>query len=523
VPLLPFEEKDKMAFPKLHAALLWSERRHGAALLFSAVLLTTHSVACSARFMGVSEPEQITRAPQSHVLPTEAAADCVAKNAPGNGTIQLTSKAEPDDLSQPKPKITLPMAIAMCVNNNFRVIAAAQGIRMAEADLLTSSLIPNPSLFTDYQLVPLQHTDVKEQLGPPQADALVSVPIDWLLFGKRVAAMEAARLGIDISSADHADVLRLQVSRTVDAFYEVLMDDAYFKLAEKNLDELMEVEKITQEQAKNNKVGQVEVDRSKLAVHEALLQKHDAEMAVDIAKTKLRPLLGRTAADADYEVEGELTVFAVVPAPKLAEAIALAEANRPDLLSGRRAIDQANAVVQMECRKAWPQVAIQPGWSYQNQYYVDGFRNGSMFDIGISTTLPITDRNQGNIHKAQAQAAQRQFNYEGDRADALAEVEAGVATYDHAVEHLTQLNTEETLKAGSDLLKNMEASYRTGDRKLIELLDAQRANHDRLAHVIEFQSDYWRALNKLNEVVGLRVYDPEKTPTQLFGKDDGKK
>src|SRR5262249_16448434 len=154
----------------------------------------------------------------------------------------------------------------------------------------------------DCQLIPLRHTDINDQLGPPEWDTLVSVPIDWLLFGKRVAAMEAAQLGIDVSKAEFEDTLRLQVSRTVDGFYEVLMDDTYFKLAEKNLTELMEVEKLTEQLAKDKKVGPLEVDRSKLAVHEALLQRHDAELALDLAKAKLRPFLGRTAADPDYEV-----------------------------------------------------------------------------------------------------------------------------------------------------------------------------------------------------------------------------
>jgi outer membrane protein TolC len=66
----------------------------------------------------------------------------------------------------------------------------------------------------------------------------------------------------------------------------------------------------------------------------------------------------------------------------------------------------------------------------------------------------------------------------------------------------------------------MEAAYRAGDRRLIELLDAQKAYRDRLAHVIEFESDYWRALNKLNAAVGLRAFDPDRAPTRPVGKGD---
>jgi cobalt-zinc-cadmium efflux system outer membrane protein len=507
-----------MAYPEKLAVLRPRERWHKAAAWIAAVWLSTLSTGCSANFMGMRASEQAAPEAQPHAFVAEAPAAAISRNVPPSAPIEHENQ---DANPPPKQKITLPMAIEMCVNNNFRVLAGAERIRLAEADLITSSLIPNPSLFADCQLIPLQHTGIKNQLGPPQWDTLVTFPVDWLVFGKRLAAMQAARLGIDVNSAASANVLRVQLAQTVDAFYEVLMDDAYFKLAEKNLEELTDLEKLTEELAKDKKVGNLELDRIKLAAHEALLQRHDAELALDLAKARLRPYLGRTAADADYEVEGVLTATAVVPPPKLEEALALAEARRPDLLLGRMAIDHANAVVELERRVAKPQVAIQPGWSYQDQRHMNGERNGSMFDIGISTTLPLTDRNQGNIRKAQAQVQERRFTYQGDRADALADVEACLASYSDAVEHLTQFNTPETLKAARDLRKNMEAAYRSGDRKLIELLDAQKAYRDRLGHVIEFESDYWRTLNKLNAAVGLKEYDPKQRPAQSVGKDGG--
>jgi outer membrane protein TolC len=211
--------------------------------------------------------------------------------------------AENNSGAERKQRVTLPMAIELCVNNNFRVLAGAEKMRQADAELLTASLIPNTTLFADYQLIPLE------------AEVLWSIPVDWLLFGKRLAAMQAARLGIEVSSVDSANVLRVQLEQTVDAFYEVLMDDAYFKLAEKNLQELSELEEINVELAKGKKVGPLELDRVKLAVHEAVLERHDRELALELAKARLRPFLGRSAADADYEVDCGLTVTAVVPPP----------------------------------------------------------------------------------------------------------------------------------------------------------------------------------------------------------------
>jgi outer membrane protein TolC len=84
-------------------------------------------------------------------------------------------------------------------------------------------------------------------------------------------------------------------------------------------------------------------------------------------------------------------------------------------------------------------------------------------------------------------------------------------------------NTPETAKAADDLRKNMEAAYRAGDRKLIELLDAQKAYQSRMGHTIEFKSDYWRTLNRLNAAVGLRAYAPAKQPAPSPGKEAEKK
>jgi cobalt-zinc-cadmium efflux system outer membrane protein len=395
------------------------------------------------------------------------------------------------------------MAIELCAANNFRVAAGVGRVRQAEGDLITSSLIPNPSLFADAQLIPLQQADIHNQLGPPQFDALVSFPIDWLLFGKRVAAVQAARLGVEASSAGHADVLRIQLAQTVDAFYEVLAAEEFLRLAKENHAELQALEEITRGLVATGKAGKADADRLRLATLEAFLEIHARDLALTAAKARLRPLIGRSAADPDFDVKGTLTVRAVVPPPKLEEAVALAEARRPDLASGRRAVAQASAAAELERRRARPQVAVQPGWSYQDQRHVTGFRNGSMFDIGIATTLPLTDRNQGNLLKARALAQERQIAYQGDRADALAEVETTLGEYEDAVEDVTRNNSPATLTAAYDLRAAMEAEFRRGDRKLVEVLSAQQAYRERVAHVAEFEANYWRKLNKLNAVVGL--------------------
>jgi cobalt-zinc-cadmium efflux system outer membrane protein len=510
--------------------------RRRSLLIVVLMLLPLIPAGCSAPFIDTSSeeaaPSPTSRASLEKPITTSASAPTIQTasyqepcRSVADNTVKQAAHQNGDDkkaVEAGKKKITLPLAIQLCVAQNFRLRAGAERVSQAKADLITASLIPNATLFTDYQLIPLQRADINNQLGPPQADVMVSVPIDWLLFGKRVAAMQAAQLGIDVSSADYADLHRLQVGRTVDAFYEVLANEKYLTLAEENLKELQELEKLTHELAKNKKAGSIELDRVKLAVLEILLEKHDRERAFEVAKARLRPFIG-LAVDVDFEVAGDLVIpKSVVPPPKLAEAVALADAHRPDLISDQHDINRARALLDLERRRAKPNVAVVPGYSYQNQQQINGYRNGSLFDIGISTTLPFTDRNQGNILKARAREQELRHTYEGDRADALAEVETAVLNYEDAVEHLG-FNTRETLEAAHDLRKNMEAAYRAGDRKLPEMLLAQQAYRDRLAHVVEFASDYYRTLNKLNMAVGLNAYDQNTRATQGVGQEAEKK
>ena len=97
-------------------------------------------------------------------------------------------------------------------------------------------------------------------------------------------------------------------------------------------------------------------------------------------------------------------------------------------------------------------------------------------------------------------------------------METTLAEYEDAVEDVTENNSPDSLKSAYNLFAGSEAAYRKGDQRLPELLSAHHAYRERLAHIIEFDANYWRKLNKLNAVVGLHAYDPEKVATKPIEK-----
>ena len=99
-----------------------------------------------------------------------------------------------------------------------------------------------------------------------------------------------------------------------------------------------------------------------------------------------------------------------------------------------------------------------------------------------------------------------------------------IACSPHSIERRDPVgNVIDMLKAGPIEHHDNYAAYRASNRKLIELLAAQKAYQSRLGHVVEFESTYWRTLNRLNAAVGLKAYDGGAGATQPLPGADKRK
>lgn len=91
-------------------------------------------------------------------------------------------------------------------------------------------------------------------------------------------------------------------------------------------------------------------------------------------------------------------------------AFKLAEGNRPDLSALYRQLDKADSDIKLEERRAYPQVTPGIGYTRQFQQQAIGFPDANSWMAGINLTVPIFDRNQGNIAKAKSIKTQTQYN-----------------------------------------------------------------------------------------------------------------
>ena len=418
--------------------------------------------------------------------------------------VEIPTPAEQRTTERPA-LVSIDDAIRECLEHNLDVQGGREGIAHAKADLRTTSLLPNPDLTVDTALHPLpgQHFTEQKPGGPEQYDAIVSYPVDWLVFGKRAAAVESARRGIDVSVADFADLVRQRLADTIGAFYDTVEAKALLPLAEEDTGNLRRVAEMTAQRAAIGGGPRIDVDRARLAATASERDLRQADRAVVTTKATLRVLLGRTGDEPAFDVEGTVEVEHPSEPPEVDDALQTAAATRPDILSLQRQVDRAEAEVQSQMAQAFPDLSVQLGYTYQRQTPI-GSPDVSSYGAALTVGLPLFNRNQGNIAKAQSAARQARLALEAGRLQLRADIEKATTALRVAYLGVTA-DDPANLKLATRVRTSIETAYRDGGRPLLDLLDAERAYRDAFRQHIALNLDYRRAVAALNTAVGKQV------------------
>jgi cobalt-zinc-cadmium efflux system outer membrane protein len=427
-------------------------------------------------------------------LPAASPASLVPARAPDQGP-------SAEAVSRP---VTLPEAIEEALTKGPAIRAAAEAVMQARADLKTASLFPNPQLSAATTLQPLAtHLSPENPGGPPQYAIDLGTALDPLLFGKRSAAIESARRAVDVAGADLADFSRQQRAAVAAGFFDVLEARALLTLVREDVQGLRDVEALTRRRAEIGGAPTIDVDRARLAVGLAAQDLRTAETAHLGAIAHLRALLGRSSDEPGFDVAGSLEVPTPSEPPDLESALAIAADTRPDLVSLRRQSLRWEAEARSQRRQGLPTVGAQLGYIYQKQQPVGG-PNVNLWEASVAMSVPVFDRNQGNVAKAQSMARQARAALEAGRANLRGELAQAWAAF-RAAHDAVVADDRNQLDAAQSVRERMEAAYKAGGRTILEVLDAERAYRDARRLHVRIQSAYWHALHSFNAAVGASI------------------
>ena len=353
------------------------------------------------------------------------------------------------------PGLTLSQLEEMATRCNPTVAQAAARVQAARGQYVQVGLYPNP-------VIGYQASEIGDEGRAGQQGGFI---------GQEIVTAGKLRLNRDIARQEirQAELAwqsqRFRVLTDVRrSFYDVLAAQRALELTEQLVRIGEEGLKSTEALMKAKEVARADVLQARIEAESAklLLEKarnrHDATwrgLAAVVGDPLMQPApLAGNLLDGVAQLGWDQTLNRLL-------------AESPQLLDARAGADRAQAALSRECAGRYPNVDLQGSVQYDN-----ATRN-SIAGLQIGVPLPIYNRNQGNIRKAQAELAAAQ--QEVARVQLALQQRLAIVFEQYATAN------DQVEKYRSSILPNAEESlklvslgYRQGEFGYLALLTSQR-------------------------------------------------
>jgi cobalt-zinc-cadmium efflux system outer membrane protein len=416
------------------------------------------------------------------------------------GSLDIPAGPEDDG---PPGGLTLDAAIDLALRNNLDLRGKFYEIPQAQADILQASLRANPVFYADSQLIPYQRYTNARPAGQQQYDVNISYPLD--VSRKRRARTLVATRAKRVLEAQYQEAVRQTIDDIYSAFVDALAARQTVRYANKSVQGLETLLSRTQQLYAKGVVSLSDLNRVKIQLRTARLGASDAEVSYQKAKKELAALLNLPTEQAEtIEVRGSIYIQ-TPPPPPVDEFRRLALEARPDLVAYRLGLKRAEADVGLARANRLQDVYLlfQPYTFQDNSPF--GLKSGTSWALGMSIPLPIYNRNQGAIRRAELNVTQTQIEQAGLERRVLTDVEKAVKEYEFTRRAVQELR-DEILPIARQARDESLRLYIAGETGVVAYINAQLEFNTAVKQYLDTAIRYRRSMLALNTAVGQRIF-----------------
>src|SRR5439155_1024614 len=301
-----------------------------------------------------------------------------------------------------------------------------------------------------------------------------------------------------VAEAQLADAVRRLKLDVAVAAIDVLEAKAKLRLARENLDMLSRLVELNERRLTSGALPPLEVTRSRVAMLQYRGSVKAAELTVAQSRLKLQTLVGRGAGDRLVDVDEPLGPTPSATPADLTALQAAARTYRPDVRALQS--DQARTQSDLRLQIAQGRVDYTVGAEYRRQQGVNGTGNSAGFFVSVP--LPIFNRNQGEIARAEAGQTKAGRSLAALETNVAGEVASAYQEFESARLLLAEMERD-LLQPAADARATTTYVYQAGATSLLDVLDAQRAFNDTMDTYYSAQAAYRRAEARLTLVAGV--------------------
>ncbi len=442
-----------------------------------------------------SSVEQMAQAPAMR-LPSALPEHATLQPASPSLSLVVEDAGPPDGL-------TLDAAIEQMLAANLDILALKYEIPQADAEIITAGLRTNPLIYMDAQFLPYGAFTNARPGGPTQYDLNITYPLD--VSHKRQARVRVARAARTVLEAQFQDVIRRQIGNVYHAFLDLQSARINLLTAQASVREQERVLVAAQRRAgKDEKNGEAALERLSIALNKARATLDEALDNFGDAQEALAVLLNLPAdRTSQLQPGGTLRDLGPTP-PALQELARLAMERRPDVVGARRGISRAQAELSLQRTNRLDDIFL----FYDPITYQDNspskLESARSWVIAVTFPLPIYNRNQGNIAKAQTNIHQTTTELAALERRVVSEVRMAEREYRSSRQSLERIESTTLPRARKAFERNSK-----------EFADGKITADDYMSHLddeAEAATSFREALLRhrksmldLNTAVGLRL------------------
>jgi cobalt-zinc-cadmium efflux system outer membrane protein len=349
---------------------------------------------------------------------------------------------------------------------------------------------------------------VPYQAYSPQRPGEVSYGITliqpWDVNQKRKVRIRVAQSARNVVESLYQDAVRLEIDNLYTAFLDVLAAREALRQQQVGLEGMEGIVQETRKLLASGSGTEADVDRVRVQRDTAFLAVEGARSALRQAKQALAVRLNLPPAEADcLELRGAIGGFEV-DLPCVEQLIDIALRTRPDLQAYRLGVQRAQTEVQMARADRWNDVFIlYTPWQLTDNTPI-GAQSVNSWGLSALVTLPVFNRNQGNIERARITVSQVLIELQGREQQVISEVKRAFEEYTTNRREV-QYYQENILPRARRIHEDQLRKYKAGQVNLLALFEAQREYNDVVRRYLDASVRLRRNSLHLNTAVGQRL------------------
>ena len=392
--------------------------------------------------------------------------------------------------------LTLKEAEQRFLERNLSLIAERYNIDMAQAQVLQARLFENPVISLEqnvYNRLNGKYFDFGKE-----GEAVVEIEQVIHLAGQRNKQVRLEKINKEIAEYQFEEVMRTLRQELNEKFVEVYFLSKSIAIYEKEVNSLQVLLGGMKIQQEKGNISFMEISRLESMLFSLKKEKNERESDLLTTRGELNLLLNLPE-DTQVQLSLDEEVLQQLDLSQLSFADLKAIINeRPDQKIARSTVNASRANLKLQKSMAFPEFSVKGNYDRVGNFIND------YFAIGVSLSVPIFNRNQGNIKAARfsIQQAGVQQEYAANRAD------MELFTAYTSLEKATQLyqSTNMDLERNFEkLITGVNENFTRKNISLLEFIDYYDSYKETCIQLYEIKKNVFLAMENLNTVVGQNV------------------